>query len=134
MEFGSVSDVISSQAHHLNCNNTAVEFHTASMLEKLHFLNPALGDCSPFAPSHSNSDNTAAATRVTKNNDTDQNKKESHYYHLEAGATEKHDENTTAYAHTIDASIVTEGDDKVDVAKKTHQDQTLDKVICLILD
>ena len=52
MEFGSVRDILSYQVHPLNCNHTAVEFHTASMLGKLHFLNPVRGGGSPFAPTH----------------------------------------------------------------------------------
>ena len=137
VEFGSVSDVISSQAHHLNCNNTSVKFHTASMVGELQYLNPGLGGCSPFAPSHSNSDNTAAAIRVTNDNDTDQNNKESQYYHLEAGAIETHDENTAANAKKRDgdaALTARETDDKATTTTDTDDHHTASTVKKINID
>ena len=39
--FGSVSEVISSQVHQLNCTKEVALFHTTDMLVKLCFLNPS---------------------------------------------------------------------------------------------
>ena len=104
VKFGSVCDIISGQAHHLNCDRKTALFDTENMLWKLQSLKKT------------DHDQSTDTSMVTDRDDA------------------VHVDKKKGYAHIVDASIVTDGKDLLHVAKKAGNDLTRDASIMTDID